>query len=286
MVLMTGTATWAQQDSTEVNKKRLRTLAIGGGAAYTASMAGLHVLWYQNNDRQSWRWFNDNREWKQMDKAGHFFSGYQLSHLGSKAFEWTGLPEQKAHLWGSLTGILLLAPIEWLDGYSTGYGASWGDLVANTSGAAFFYGQQALWREIRIHPKFSFSPSPYASLRPELLGHNHLQQVLKDYNGQTYWLSFDLYKFLGGEKSTFPKWLNLAVGYSANEMVFARDHQNREAGYFPYRQTFLALDLDLSHIRSRSPWVNSGIFILNMIKIPAPTIEWNKHGINFHFLHF
>ncbi|TAD94403.1 MAG: hypothetical protein EAY75_00090 [Bacteroidetes bacterium] len=58
----------------------------------------------------------------------------------------------------------------------------------------------ALWNEVRLVPKFSFFPTPFAEQRPELLGKNISQQWLKDYNGQTYWLSVDIDKFLPEKK--------------------------------------------------------------------------------------
>ncbi len=57
-----------------------------------------------------------------------------------------------------------------------------------------------------------------------MLGVNLLQQVLKDYNGQTYWLAFDIKPWLRKE-SHFPAWLNLSLGYGAQELVYANDHK-------------------------------------------------------------
>ncbi|HEY9489548.1 MAG TPA: hypothetical protein VIQ51_14495, partial [Chryseosolibacter sp.] len=59
----------AQQDSSIVDKKKITTLIIASGAGYTAGLATLNHLWYKNTDRQPFRFFNDNTEWKQMDKA-------------------------------------------------------------------------------------------------------------------------------------------------------------------------------------------------------------------------
>ena len=39
--------------------------------------------------------------------------------------------------------------------------------------------------------KFSSHLSPYVIHRPSLLGDNLSQRIFKDYNGQTYWLTFD-----------------------------------------------------------------------------------------------
>ena len=38
-----------------------------------------------------------------------------------------------------------------------------------------------------LHPKFSFHQTKFASQRPETLGASLNEQILKDYNGQTYW---------------------------------------------------------------------------------------------------
>src|SRR5688500_7094250 len=64
----------AQRDSTVVDHKRLRTIAVSSAVAYTAGLATLNHVWYKDSERQSFRFFNDNAEWKQVDKAGHFFA--------------------------------------------------------------------------------------------------------------------------------------------------------------------------------------------------------------------
>ena len=180
----------------------------------------------------------------------------------------------------------MMVPIEFLDGFSSQYGASWGDLAANAAGAGFLYGQYALWREVRIHPKFSFHQTDYSGVRPDALGNGLPEEVLKDYNGQTYWLSVDIYKF-GRRESRFPKWLNVAVGYGAENMIYATDQSNTNFGFDSYRQFFLSIDFDMTHIKSQSPLVNSLLYLVNMIHLPAPALEFNKQdGVKFHYLYF
>ena len=85
----------------------------------------------------------------------------------------------------------------------------------------------------------------------------------------------------------FPQWLNLAVGYGAEGMIYARDHQNIDAGYpMPYRQYYLSVDFDLRAIKSRSRFVNGLIFVASMIKLPAPALEFSKKGAKLHVLYF
>jgi hypothetical protein len=122
-----------------VNKKRLLTFVLASGTAYGLTLVGLNELWYKDSEKEPFHFFNDNNEWKQVDKVGHFYSAFYFSYGTSKALTWCGLPQQKANLWGALTGFLVLVPIEVLDGFSADYGASVGDLAADAAGSAFFF---------------------------------------------------------------------------------------------------------------------------------------------------
>src|SRR5690606_7781752 len=263
-----------------VNSRRLRTVVIGGAAVYSLTLVGLGHLWYKENANQSFHFFDDNAQWKQVDKVGHFYSAFYLSYGTSQLLRWSNVPKEKAILPATLTGFLLLLPIEILDGYSSEYGASVGDLAANAAGAAFFLGQSLVWGEMRIIPKFSYHATDFPAKRPEVLGDDFAGRLLKDYNAQTYWLSFDVDKFLA-----FPKWLNIAVGYGANNMVYAHDEVNEFHGYDAYRQYYFSLDLDLTGIPTRSKALKTVLTVLSIIKIPSPTLEFSKEGTRFHVLY-
>lgn len=267
--------------SNSINQKRLRALVIGGGAVYGLTLYGLSELWYKDSERQSFQFFNDNGEWKQVDKLGHFYSAFYFSYGTSKALQWCNVPKKKSDLYGAITGFLVMVPIEILDGYSADYGASSGDLIADAGGALFYLGQTMLWKEPRIYPKFSFHRTSYAKERPEVLGDNYYGEMLKDYNGQTYWLSFDMDKFI-----KFPKWLNLAAGYGAEGMVYANDQPNKEMGYNSYRQYYFSLDPDLTSIRTNSKVLKTAFFLLSLIKLPSPTVEFSSQGTRFSLFYF
>lgn len=271
------------QDSTGndgINSRRLRTVVIGGGAAYGITLVGLSELWYQETPSQSFRFFDDAAQWKQVDKVGHFYSAFYLSYGTSGLLRWCNIPEEKTILPAAITGFLLLLPIEILDGFSSEYGASVGDLAANAAGAAFFMGQNLIWDGIRIVPKFSYHATDFPTLRPEVLGDDFAGRLLKDYNAQTYWLSFDVDKFF-----PFPKWLNIALGYGATNMVYAHDEANALHGYHAHRQYYISLDPDLTAIPTRSKAVKTILTVLSMIKIPSPTVEFSKEGTRFHVLY-
>ena len=265
-----------------VNRPKLTRAVIIASAAYTLSMAGLYQVWYEDLRHQNFEFFNDNAEWNQVDKAGHFFTAFHLSHGASKTLQSCSVSKKKADALGSVTGFLMMLPIEIFDGFSNAYGASTGDLLANASGSALFYTQQFLWDEIRIIPKFSFHFTSFAKQRPELLGEGLYSQIIKDYNGQTYWLEFDTDKFI-----PFPKWLNLSVGYGAENMVYARDRDNiSNLNLYPYRQYYLSFEIDFKEIKTRSRLLKKVLSVFRVIKFPAPAIEFSKKGIRLHPLYF
>ncbi len=274
----------------QTDRAKLHRFLLVSTAAYSAAQVGLYALWYQDQQSQSFTFFDDAPQWKQVDKAGHAYSAYHLSQFSSRAFLDAGLDERKSYWYGALAGKLMLLPVEFFDAYSAAYGFSWADVAANAGGAILLPLQYELWQEVRIHPKFSFQPTSFAPLRPNTLGHRLHEEILKDYNGQTYWLSFDLCRFF--PEKNFPKWLNLAVGYGAENMLYARDEENEAAGMQPFRQFYLSLDLDLSHY-SKEPstfgnrlW-NGMLYVANLIHLPAPALAYEgKRGFRFYPLYF
>lgn len=286
LVLFFSTPAFTQTyDSSTVHPGRMRTLVIGTAAGYSGLLLGLNALWYQDHPQTSFHFFNDTKQWMRVDKMGHTYSAFHLSRSGSEALLWAGMDKKKAGIYGSISGFLLMLPIEILDGYSAEYGASWGDLAANSLGSILYGGQIIVWDEVRLRPKFSFHPTPYATERPNVLGQNFPQQLLKDYNGQTYWLSADIHKFLP-KGSKYPPWLNLAFGFGTQGMVYAHPAPNIEAGYHPTAQFFIGPDLNLSYIQSRKRGIRLLLFLLDSIKLPAPALEVNKNRMRFHPVYF
>lgn len=73
-----------------------------------------------------------------------------------------------------------------MDGHSTQWGFSWSDMLANGLGTGLYVFHDLHWKEQRIIPKFSYQTTSFTSQRPEVLGKTTLEQILKDYNGQTF----------------------------------------------------------------------------------------------------
>ena len=187
---------------------------------------------------------------------------------------------------GGSVGLVFLTGIEILDGTSSGWGFSGWDMAANVSGAGLFIGQDLGWGEQRMRLKLSSHLTDYAAQREDLLGSTVPERVLKDYNGLTLWLSGNL-QSLARSKS-LPPWLNVAVGYGAEGFVAAQPEDNYAlTGMEPYRQYFIAPDVDLTRLRCKSKLGRTLLFLLNSIKIPAPTLEIRSTGrVVGHWLYF
>lgn len=273
----------AQQHQDTIDNKKIRRIVIAESAIYTVGMTSLAFLWYKDSHTQSFKFFNDNDEWLQMDKMGHAFTAYHLAEGNYQLLKNMGVKPKKAMLFSSISSVAMMLPIELMDGFSEAYGASWGDAVANTIGAFLPY-QQFLFDQNYIYPKFSFARSPYAELRPNTLGNNYFEQLLKDYNGQTYWISTDFNIF--SKQNKFPNWLQFSVGYSGNQMVYGTAQHNKENGYKANRQWLLSLDMNLSKIEVEQKWLKIMLNLVNRVKIPFPTLEWDGKSLVLHPLYF
>ena len=267
----------------ELDKQKRNILLISEASAYTIALVGLNQLWYADYPKSDFHFINDNGEWLQMDKLGHLSSSYYTGVVGIKAYEWAGFSRKKAIWYGGMTGSLFLTIIEILDGHSEEWGASSGDLIANTTGSLLAIGQALKWNEQRIQLKYSYSPTKFAANNPEQLGGGHLERALKDYNGQTYWMSFNLKSLMQIENENFPNWLSLALGYSATgmETPFAQDNNtDRE------RQFLLSLDVDLNKIKTKNKALNTVLHTFGFLKFPAPAMQYANGNISFYPIYY
>jgi len=275
---------WDVEIPNSVDKKKRNILLISEATVYTVALVGLNQLWYADYPKSSFHFINDNEEWLQMDKLGHMTTSYYSGVAGIKAYEWAGFSRKKAIWYGGLTGTFFLSIIEVLDGKSKEWGASSGDLIANTAGSFLAIGQALKWSEQRIQLKFSYSPTKWAAKNPEQLGGNHLQRILKDYNGQTYWLSFNMKSLLNIQSVDFPDCLNLSLGYGACFMK--QPYPKEEGPVWRKRQYLLSFDIDLTRIKTKSKTLNTILHSFGFLKFPMPTLELRNGRLYAHPIYY
>ncbi len=260
--------------SDTLNKPRLIGMSASIGTVWSGSMIGLWQIWYKDVEKTGWHTFDDSKNWLQMDKVGHFYTAYKLNSLCSSMYRWTGVNRKKSVLIGTGISLGYQATLEMFDAYSDEWGFSWADVTSNIAGTATYLVQDLVWEEERIIPKFSYHPTEFAEIRPEVLGSNFAESLLKDYNGQSYWLSFNLSKF--APESKIPKWLCVSFGYSAHaKLVGSEEMYYDPVGNFTYRSSreyLFSLDIDFSALNIKRPWVKTMVKQLNYLKIPFPTL--------------
>jgi uncharacterized protein YfiM (DUF2279 family) len=273
--------------NTGINQGRFIGVVVGTAAVYALTSYFLGKTWYTK--RVPFHSFNDNGEWLQMDKVGHATTAYAISRGEYELFRWSGVNERASVLTGGLIALLYQTTIELFDGRSEGWGFSKGDMAANLTGIGLFMGQQYGWGEQKLGLRYGWRQSIYPAYRPNLLGKTAGNQMLKDYNGQQYWLSLNIASVLPVGPS-FPRWLNLDLGYSGSGMTGGHanppyfDADGKEVKFTRYRQFYLSPDITLARLPGLSgsgaqPLVSAGQFF----KIPAPSLEFNRlNGLRFH----
>ncbi|HQQ93963.1 MAG TPA: DUF2279 domain-containing protein [Bacteroidia bacterium] len=294
IILFSAAPLKALTRSDSLNSRQIRTRRIvlisSTGAAGAGSLLYLNEAWYKDYKTENFHFFNDGQEWLQMDKLGHAFSTYQCGRLMMQAFDWAGYSGAQKLWIGGAMGFYYMSLVECLDGFSEGWGFSWPDELANACGAGLAMAQEALWKEQRVQLKFFYHNSGLAGYNAQLLGNTAYTRPIKDYNGQSYWLSFTPATFMH-RKCVLPSWLNISLGYGASGMIGAnqnpqlKDAQGNPISLERYRRVFLSLDLDLTRLPVRNKNLRALLSVLNVIKFPAPTLEFSQGHFTFHALY-
>jgi hypothetical protein len=275
--------------------KTLRAINIG---LYGGSMTLLYQTWYKKYPQSKFHTFNDFSEWQQMDKAGHLYSAYTMSNYASEIWKQTGIDQRKRIWIGGLAGVTYQTVIEVLDGFSSEWGWSWGDIGANVLGSTFFIAQELKWNQQKFHLKTSFHKKNYddASLNrrsDDLFGQTLAERSLKDYNGQTYWISADVQSIFHASK--VPTWLQISFGTGAEGMFGANANISKDnAGNIGFnrtdikrfRQWYLAPDINLTKIKTKHKSIKTALFILNALKFPTPAIEYSNSAFHWKWMYF
>lgn len=276
----------------EPDKTRIIGSSATIGTLWAGSLIGLHQVWYSQSWGDNFHTFDDSKQWLQMDKAGHFFSGHLFANNISEVYQWSGVSRKRSKIISSLISFGYLTSFELMDGRAKEWGFSWSDVGANALGSGWYLWQDIAWEEQRIKLKFSAHMTTYADYRPNVLGSTFAERLLKDYNGQTYWFSVNPSMFLNDDTS-FPKWLSIAFGYSVDQKIVGDQDEYvhfgplNEITYFnAKRQYILSLDIDLSRLPVKKPWLKTLCKTFNIIKIPFPAIQISDGKLKGYPLYF
>lgn len=279
-------------NSETLNRKRTIGVSAINAFNWSASIGGLYFVWYKDLPKVKFHTFNDAHEWQQMDKIGHVTTAWNFARAAGDLYQWSGVNQKQSALIGGGYAFAYMLTFEMLDAYNEEWGFSTYDVLANTSGAALYTVQDYFWDQQFIKPKFSSHGTDLAQYRPNILGPGGLESLFKDYNGQTYWLSFNPVTMVKND-SKIPKWINLSIGYGINNQLIGdggtyitTNTNGQQISFTPYRQYYLSLDIDWEKINVKSKFLKLALRGLNIIKLPFPAIEFSQHGVKGHPLYF
>jgi hypothetical protein len=246
-------------------------LAILGGGLLTAGV--IHQFYVQNawwkGYRGPFHFREDLHYARNVDKVGHFYAGMLTSYLGGKAMEWSGFREEKALWYGAGLGTLFELYVEIQDGFSTLWGFDRVDFAADVAGAMFPVAKYYVPFLQNVDMKFSYLPS---NAEPPRSGpfQNEKRLVVDDYEGQRFWLSFNVDNLLPSSLgSAWPDFLRIALGLGVRNLQSG----NGELEWY------LALDYDLTKLPGDSGFLKALKEGLNFVHLPSPAIRFSPSVI-------
>jgi hypothetical protein len=300
---------WKVADT--LQKPRLTTLVASSAITYIGTTLAFNELWYKDYPRVKFHLKDDWILWEQVDKYGHAFSAYQSAKMGYNVFEWTGISDKKAVFIGTGISIALMNTLEFMDGFSKGWGFSLYDAGFNTLGTSLFTSQQLVWKEQRISLKWSstrpkYTTDPIATNDPSFFGSQQYaaeghygkhfwEYAFKDYNAMTIWASISPASFfMDREKKNILRSMCLSIGFGGENIYGAayNNYHDKEGritsiGLPRHKQFYLSIDLNTEMIPTNSRLLRTVFKAINFIKIPSPAMEINTLGqFKFHPIHW
>ena len=270
---------------------RFDRLALLGGSAATLRYLGFKYVdraWYEGKKLDHIRWLNDwgGDTYLNLDKGGHFMGGLFMAQALTDAYTWSGFRPRTAALLGTLTSWAALLEIEMRDAHFDQWGFSIPDFAANTAGASLPL-IHALFPKTRVlRFKFSYHPSVLYLERRER-AHSperpHIDHLIDDYEGMTFWLALALEEFLPERAANrWPDFLGLAVGYGGAGLhgsnVKSKGPNRRYPDLPDARpEIFLALDYDARFLPGEGRLWSYLKTQLNWLHFPAPAVRLYPH---------
>ncbi len=246
-------------DSNTVSTTKL--LVIGGTTAafFTYGYIVQNNIWWKE-EKSSFH-FNNSQDFKyslNADKLGHFYFAYLTTNIYSDLFQWAGIKKRKAVLYGGLVAFTFQTFTEIRDGFSEGYGFSWGDVAANFLGATYPSLQEYYPALKPFDFKISFYPSEkYKS------GEN--RYILDDYESTYHWLSIDVNRLMPKSvANVFPDFIDIAIGHSVKNLdgLGGGNHE-----------LYIGLDWDFEALPGEGRFWKTIKRWLNFYHFPAPAVR-------------
>ncbi len=237
-------------------------LAIVGGITVAGFVAGYALqdnLWWKGaGGAFHFDWDHDWRYALGADKLGHFYFPYAVTTIYAQAFRWCGMDTVGSLWWAGGLALAHQTFVEVRDGFSRQWGFSWGDVTANTLGAALpvAAGYVPALQAVRV--KLSYDPS-------EKFRAGGYRAIIDDYESTYHWASVGLRDLVPAAwRGDVPAWLAIAVGHSVKGLDLAG------AGH---HEIYLALDWNLEGLPGDGWFWNLLKKNLNLYHLPSPAVR-------------
>ena len=174
-------------------------------------------------------WFGRDTKYLGIDKLGHFYTTFALSHYFANLYEGFGYEKNRAIKQGAISSLLFNTVMEVGDSFSD-YGFSYEDFTVNILGSYIGY-------YLLMHPEINKKVDIRIEYNPsDKITSGDSYDILTDYNGMKFLtaVKFDGFKQF---QDTFMKYFEFHVGYYTRE-------ENHKLQRYPYA----AIGINLSHL--------------------------------------
>lgn len=240
----------------EVNLSKEETVLISNMAGLTAITTWGILNWdyFKNKPiKKNEGWFSDDTDDGGLDKLGHFYFSYVLSHGLSAIYENKGYSARQGALLGSLSSFGMTTWMEIGDSFSD-FGFSHEDLIMNLMGSLtgyflYSYPDIAQKMDIRLEYRPDFNQTDFTT----------------DYENQRFLLAIKFDGFEFAQKNYF-KYLELHLGYYTKGFP---DKKHRE------RNIYMGIGINVSRLfKQVSMTKTSKLF--NYIQLPYTYVKIDR----------
>jgi len=249
----------ALPDRARIDPVRMGIVVGGTVAGFTIGHVWLNDLWWKGTKTDFH--FNTKQDYQyalNADKLGHAYFAYAGTTVYGDLFRWTGMDSTSAIWSGFGVAMAYQTYIEVRDGFSEGYGFSWGDMAANTLGASLPVAKHYVPALRPIDLQISFWPS-------QAYKDGAYNAIIDDYTSTTHWLALSIYDWMPSDwQQWYPPWLGVAIGHSV---------ENLDGMGGGNSVVYLSLDWQPHKINGLPDWLRSVLRALHLYHLPAPAVK-------------
>lgn len=253
-----------------------KAAGMGGiGSFFAAGYVWAYFAWYKGRSLTDEIIFHDEGGFGLdtyaggADKLGHMFSNYTIARGTSQILRGTGWGDVTASVVSTSLTLSFFTMLEIKDGYHRGFGFSWGDMIANTTGNVL---AQLLEHSPTLDAMFDirleYQPTPEFI---EMLVERGAVDAAEDYSGQTFMLVYHLSSLpmLSRELGLdWPRYFDLALGFQALNYLPRLDDPSRP----PQQRIFMGMSVNVQQILREIFYPREGMDVFEGPK-PRPSAQ-------------